>query len=155
MAVWDGEEDRLDEVLSGERGGAGGAGRAEPSAAAGEGEQALGASGIESNPGETSFVPSAVQVGIGGCADDWEPGSIDRGEAVVIDGGEGFEVTVDDLVEGGGPGAPRAVDGRHGMRVHTGARCTEYARGWLAVIMPVCQGVCCAAAWSSCRWGAT
>jgi len=58
--VWDGEEDCLDEVGSGERGGAGGAGRAEASAAAGEGEQALGAGGVASNPGETSFVASAV-----------------------------------------------------------------------------------------------
>ena len=153
MAVWDGEEDSLDEVCSGERGGAGGAGRAEPPAAAGEGEQALGATGIAPETTKTSFAPPTIQVGIGGCADDWAPRSIDRGEAVVIDSSEGFEVTVDDLVEGGGPRAPRAVDGRHGMRVHTGARCTEYARGWLAglaVIIPLRQGVRCVAEGSSC-----
>ena len=128
----DGEEDCLDEVLSGKRGGAGGTGRAEASAAAGEGKQAFGATGIAPETTKTSFAASTVQVGIGGCTDHWAPGSIDRSEAVVIDSSEGFEVTVDDLVEGGGPRAPRAVDGWHGMRVHTGARCTKDAKGWLA-----------------------
>ncbi len=147
----DGEKDCLDEMCSGGRGGAGSAGRAEASAAAGEGEQALGAAGVTPNSGETSFVASTVQVSLGGCTNNWAPGSIDRGEAVVVDGGERFEVTVDSLVEGGGPRAPGAVDGRHGMRVHTGARCSEGAKARLAVIIPVRQGVGCVADGSSCR----
>ena len=74
--------------------------------------------GVASETSETPFVASTAQISLCSGANHWAPGSIDRSEALVVDGGEGFEVTVDGLVEGGGPGAPRAVDGRHGMQVH-------------------------------------
>ena len=61
--MWDGEENCLDEVCSRKGGGAGSAGRAEASAAAGEGEQALGAAGIASEAIRTSLVAPAVFVG--------------------------------------------------------------------------------------------
>jgi len=64
----------------GERGGAGGTGRAGPRRRQ---EKASRRSVRQASHGDdkNSFVASTIQVGIGGCANNWAPGAVGRSEA--------------------------------------------------------------------------
>jgi len=53
----------------------------------------LGSAGVTVQAYEAAFVAAAVEVGVGGGADDWPPGAVGGSEALLV-GGEFFEVAI-------------------------------------------------------------
>jgi len=111
MAVGDGGEDLLPELLGEEGRALGLAARAEVAGLAGEGQEVLAAAGGAPDPCEAVGEPAALEERIGGAADDGAQRSVLRLEAVFVRGEVAVEVVLEDPIEVGALGVTRPVQG--------------------------------------------